>query len=64
MNERERALIRCAVKALEKAAAIIEDMTASASLYENAATAKAVIDFKKRAVAEIKVLAECYAEQV
>lgn len=43
---------------IEQCAQAVEEIPASASLYENGRVAQAVIDFKKHAVAEIRSLAD------
>ena len=46
------------VAIIEQCAQAVEDMPASVSLYENSRVASAVVDFKKRAIAEIRSLAD------
>lgn len=46
------------VAVIEQCAQAVDEIPASASLYENSRTAEAVISFKKQAVAEIRSLAD------
>lgn len=60
MDEKEfvKSLRELSVAIIDQCAQAVEDIPASTSLYESERIAKAVIAFKKQAVAEIRGLAD------
>ena len=57
-RELDRSLLELVAATIEQCAQVVEGLPASASLYESARIAEAVISFKKMAAEEIRRLAE------